>query len=196
MTPRFLLLPTSAIAAKAEHVDWTGYGWSDCTNRTSTGWTCYYNAYSSDCVEAAFLGSTLARCEVEMHATVRVVPLFNAAGRVVGCTSVSLSPSTSGYAAFDSTFAEFDLERGRRDGGCLRRLTRERGGWSRPLWLPVSPGAGPPSRRLRLRRAGSCSCRRRSSATGRSCACTARTPPRNGSSRSAATAGNPGGRRR
>jgi hypothetical protein len=120
MTPRFrrvaaalgatatLLLPTSANAANAEHVEWTGYGWSDCTSGTSTGWTCYYDVYSSGCVEAAVLGTPLANCELEMHATVRIVPMFNAAGRVVGCTSVSLSPSTSGYVYFNSTFAEFD----------------------------------------------------------------------------------------
>jgi hypothetical protein len=107
-----LLASGSAHALNAEHVEWAGNGWSNCTTGTSSGWSCDYDLYSTDCPEAAVVGTPLASCYLYVHAEVPVVPVVNAAGRLVGCTSgtnaVALSAS---YVYFDSTFNEFDNSR-------------------------------------------------------------------------------------
>jgi hypothetical protein len=102
-----LTLPGVAHAANAEHVEWSGgSAYSYCESGLNSR-VCYYDLYIS-CTEAAAVGAPLASCWVEMHAAVRVVPVFNAAGRVVGCSSVGLDPSWGGYVDYDSSFNEFD----------------------------------------------------------------------------------------
>lgn len=104
-----LLAPGAAHAVKAEHVEWSGYGYSYCTTGSSSGWECTYDLYSETCPEVAVAGSTLASCFLYIRATMAIVPAVNAAGRLVGCTSggrVVLDGRS--YARFDSTVPAFD----------------------------------------------------------------------------------------
>ena len=104
-----LLGPGTAHALNAEHVEWTGEGWSNCTTGTSSAWSCSYDIYSTSCPEVAVVGTPLASCYLYVHAQVPIVPVVNAAGRLVGCTSGANSVSLSGsYVYFDSSFNEFD----------------------------------------------------------------------------------------
>ncbi|MDQ1748205.1 MAG: hypothetical protein QOD07_2468 [Frankiaceae bacterium] len=107
-----LLASGSAHALNAEHVEWTADGWSNCTTGTSSGWSCDYDLYSTNCPEAAVVGTPLASCYVYVHAEVPVVPVVNAAGRLVGCTSGPNAVAlTASYVYYDSTFNEFDNSR-------------------------------------------------------------------------------------
>jgi hypothetical protein len=102
-----IALPGVAHAADAEHVEWSGgSAYSYCDSGLNSR-ICYYDVYAN-CTEAAAVGAPLASCRVEMHAAVNVVPVLNAAGRVVGCSSVGLNPSWGGYVDYDSTINEFD----------------------------------------------------------------------------------------
>lgn len=102
-----LLGPGTAHAVDAEHAEWAGWGYANCTTGTSSGWKCYYDLYSESCPEVAVVGTTLASCHVFAHVVLDVVPIVNAAGRVVGCTSGGRVPGGS-YVSFDSTFPLFD----------------------------------------------------------------------------------------
>lgn len=107
MAAGVLAAPASAYAVNADHADWTGYGWSQCTSGINVR-TCYYDVYSSTCVEAAVVGTPLATCHVGVRLTVRVVPIANAAGTVIGCTSIGLSRTPDNVVDYDSAFGEFD----------------------------------------------------------------------------------------
>jgi hypothetical protein len=98
----------SAYAVNAEHVEWTAYGWSNCTTGTSSGWSCSYDLYSDHCPEVAVVGTPLASCHLYLHAVIRIVPVVNAAGRLVACTSGGGVVLSGSYVRFDSTFNEFD----------------------------------------------------------------------------------------
>jgi len=107
-----LLGSGTAHAIGAEHVEWTGGGWSNCTTGTSSGWSCSYDLYSTNCPEVAVVGTPLASCYLYAHAEVPIVPVINAAGRLVGCTSGASAVSlTNSYVYFDSTFNQFDNSR-------------------------------------------------------------------------------------
>jgi hypothetical protein len=64
--------------------------------------------YSQSCPEVAVVGTTLASCSVIVHASVKIVPILNAAGRLVGCTSGGSVQLTSSYVYFNSTVDVFD----------------------------------------------------------------------------------------
>jgi hypothetical protein len=104
----FMLGSGTAHAVNAEHVEWTSFGWSNCTTGTSSGWSCSYDMYSENCPEVAVVGTPLASCNLNVHAVVKIVPIVNAAGRLVGCTSGGSVQLTSSYVYFNSTFNEFD----------------------------------------------------------------------------------------
>lgn len=103
-----LLAPPDAQAVNAEHVEWFGYGYSNCGTGTPSGWLCSYDLYAGDCTEAAAFGTPVARCFLHVHAEVPVVPMLNAAGRLVGCSSGgAVVLNVRSYANFESTFPDF-----------------------------------------------------------------------------------------
>jgi len=98
-----VLAATSAQAVDAEHLEWTAFGWSDCTTGTSSGWSCSYDLYSNNCPELAIAGETIRSCDLYIHVEAKIVPVLNAAGRLVGCTSGATDTSLPGsYAGFTS----------------------------------------------------------------------------------------------
>ncbi|HVF03515.1 MAG TPA: hypothetical protein VNA20_01625 [Frankiaceae bacterium] len=103
-----LLAPRTAHAVNAEHVEWAGTGHSNCTTGTSAGWTCTYEVFSHTCPEVAVAGVPLASCYVWVRAVVKIAPVLNATGRLVGCTSGGNVVLTGSHVYFDSTFDEFD----------------------------------------------------------------------------------------
>lgn len=103
-----LLAPGTAHAVNAEHVEWAGTGHSNCTVGTSAGWVCTYEIFSSTCPEVAVVGVPLASCYVYAKVQVKIVPVLNAGGRLVGCTSGGKVVLTNSAVYFDSTFDEFD----------------------------------------------------------------------------------------
>lgn len=107
-----LLGSGTANAFSAEHVDWLlSDGYSECTTGTSNGWSCTYYLYSydSNCPEVSVVGTALRDCDLYVEATVQIVPVVNAAGRLVGCTSGPTDTSlANSYADYDSSFNEFD----------------------------------------------------------------------------------------
>lgn len=98
--------PASAVLF--EHVEWAGYGYAACTYGTSQRWQCTYLLYSDECVEASVFGEILARCSVRARVELSVVPIVDAAGRVIGCTSGRHSASAASHVNYDSTVNEFD----------------------------------------------------------------------------------------
>jgi hypothetical protein len=70
--------------------------------------TCTYDFYAAGCTEAAVAGLSRVPCEFEFRATVAIAPILDAAGRIVGCTSVPLDTRSSGRATYDSTIDVFD----------------------------------------------------------------------------------------
>jgi hypothetical protein len=106
-----LLASGTAHAVNGEHVEWTGYGWSNCTVGTSIGWTCTYDIYSESCPEVAVVGITVASCDLITHVVVPIYPVLNAVGRLVGCTSRGPVLLNGSYVYFDSTVPVFDNQR-------------------------------------------------------------------------------------
>ncbi len=106
-----LVAPAAAHAIDGESGEWTGGAWSVCTSGTSTGWFCEFDVYSDTCPTVVVLGETFASCYLQMHAVVRIVPIVDGGGRVVGCTSLALSPETQGHVDYDSAIEYFDNSR-------------------------------------------------------------------------------------
>jgi len=115
-----LLLPAVAVLACApvaqanEGFDtgtWdSGLGTGSCTSGATTR-TCTYDINYTNCQEGSVATGTGANvvfnCAVHIHGSVTVQPRVNAAGKVVGCTSVV--GTSTGYAAFDSNVSsDFD----------------------------------------------------------------------------------------
>jgi hypothetical protein len=105
-TAALVLSTTPAHAASADKGTWdSSDAYADCGAGVNSR-TCYYDLYSNQCSEASTVGVTVAPCWFELHVSVNVVPILNAAGKVVGCTSSALS--AQGYGYYDSTFNQFD----------------------------------------------------------------------------------------
>jgi hypothetical protein len=101
-----LAAPVAAHADAVDHADWdTGYSTSYCSAETNSR-TCLYDLYVDDCVEASAAGSVVAPCHVRMHAQVRVAPLLNSTGKVIGCTSSA--GGAMGWVSYDSAVGPFD----------------------------------------------------------------------------------------
>lgn len=69
---------------------------------------CHYHFYDIGCTDAAVAGTRIGRCAFTFDATVAIVPILNAAGRIIGCTSDGQDVRTGGSATFDSVVDLFD----------------------------------------------------------------------------------------
>jgi hypothetical protein len=106
-----LLIPGAHANEGVDSGSWdSGYGTRSCTSGINSR-TCTYEFTDNNCQEASVAtgtGATVAvSCDVHFKGSVTVQPRLNAAGQVVGCTSVV--GTASGSITFDSSVStDFD----------------------------------------------------------------------------------------